>query len=349
MKENKQFLLDLLKTSSPSGDEKRVVEEVFNPYMSGFSKHEATDYMYNSVFSVHDPKHSVNKKVLISGHIDSIGLMISNITETGLLNVISNGGMDRRVLPGSLVDIIKDDGSLITGVIGKRPIHVENDKEYDQVTKIEDLTIDLGLSKDEVLALGIHPGSLAVFKRGNENIEFGNGKLICASDLDDKIGVYITAEVLKNLQDIQNPLVYGAAFTQEEVGLRGAGVMSGNLDPDISIDIDVTFETKDSDIDPGAYGEVELGKGPVLEYGPDKNRELNNIIQGIAKTHNIPLQIVASRCGGTNTNAIQKSCRNCMTTHIAIPLKNMHTPVEIVSWDDVENCIKLIVEYIRTL
>lgn len=348
--ENKEYLKQLLLTPSPSGAEKDIIENVFNPYMKEFSTHECTDKMGNSAFSISDPSHSINKRVLISGHIDSIGLMVSHIKDSGILCISSNGGMDRRVLPGSLMDVILDDGRLITGIIGKKPIHVEEDSEYEKAIPLDKLTLDLGLSKEEVENLGIYPGTLAVFHRGLENLEFGNGDLICSPDLDDKIGVYITSEVMKRLgKGIPGTRVIGAAFTQEEVGLRGAKVMAKNLDPDISIDIDVIFETKDSELSEAKYGSVELGKGPVLEYGADKNRDLNKLIKKVAKDNNIDIQLLATRPGGTNTNAIQLDCKNCMTTHIAIPLKNMHTQVEVVSWKDVNSCIDLLVEVLKTL
>jgi endoglucanase len=337
---NKNFLGSLLSAPSPSGFEEEATK-VYDNYMSEFAKHEFTDNMGNSVYSLADISKPTKKRIMISGHIDSIGLMVSNITEDGLLNIASNGGIDKKTLPGSVVIVLSEVGPK-KGIIGKKPIHVETSEERDKVDSLKDLTVDVGGDLE-----GIHVGTLIIFER-NYDLEFGKDKkYIIGPDLDDKIGVYITSQVLEKAGAIPGVLLYGVSMVQEEVGLRGAAAVSKSINPDISIDIDVTFETHQSGLSKSEYGDIKLGSGPVIEWGADKSRSLNNELLEISKKHNIPIQHEATRPGGTNTDAIQIMSKDCITTHIAIPLKNMHTQVEMISWDDVNNCIDLIVELLR--
>lgn len=339
-----KFLEELLGSYSPSGFEQGATE-VFKRYCSGFATEEFTDKMGNVAFKVG----SGDKKVMISAHIDELGMMVQNITDQGMLNVISLGGIDKKVLPGSIVMVSRKDisGSYIKGVIGKKPIHVEyDDKSKDELIPIEDLLVDIGVeTKEEALEI-IEPGSRVVFE-ANFIERLGKNRF-ASKGLDDKIGVFIVAEVLRNISltypgQFNDYTFYGVANTQEEVGLRGAMVTSKRINPDVSIDIDVTFATDEGrGIKPESYGDIKLGKGPVIMSGPDKSWELRKKMISVADLFDIPTQLAASHAGGTNTAAIQEGAMDCETMLVSIPQRNMHTQVEVCDYRDVEGAIDLI-------
>lgn len=335
---NEKFLKELLRIPSPSGNEELCID-AFRREWNSIPTYE--DNMGNTVFS----KGTGKQKILFSGHIDSVCLLVSQVLPSGALKVISGGGVDKKVLPGSMVTVLGDSGTEYPGVIGKKPIHLETSKERDAVPEMTELYVDLGCTKKEDLDVtDIHVGSPIVYHRGNTIMNFGvKGDLICSPDLDDKIGVFIASEVLKNIDTPTGSTIMAGAFVQEEVGLRGASLAASNLNPDISIDIDVTFDTSaDSGINKALVGDVEVGKGPVIEFGADKSKEIAKELITVAKENDIPYQVCATKPGGTNTAAIQLRSSDCITMHLAIPVKNMHTPVEIVSKSDVENAIKLL-------
>lgn len=346
---NKELLKTLLKTSSPSGYEKEATE-VFNKYCSEFAKYEFTDKMGNSCWRI---GRGESKKIMISAHIDEIGMQVLYITDKGMIHFIPLGGIDVKTLLGSEVTIHGKAGK-ISGVIGKKPIHCESyDERESTKIKIEDLIIDIGCeTKEEVLDL-LEIGSPITFSC-QPLMEFGKNKVV-SKGLDDKIGIFIVMEVLEKLSKL-DPLaldgvaIYGVSNTQEEVGLRGAKVTSKRINPDISIDIDVTFATDEGrGIQPEKYGEVELGKGTIIQNGSDKSERLVRLMIDTAKEKNIPYQVISSRCGGTNTEAIQEGAFDCETALISIPNRNMHTQVEICDWRDIEASIDLITETIVKL
>lgn len=341
-----EFLKELLGSYSPSGFEQEATR-VFKDYCSKFAIEEFTDKMGNVAFKVG----SGSKKVMISAHIDELGMMIQNVTDQGMLNIINLGGIDKKVLPGSIVKISKigHPGEYVTGIIGKKPIHVEyDDNSKNELIPIEDLLVDIGAeSKEEAMKL-VEIGSRVVFEANF--IEHLGKNRFASKGLDDKIGVFIVAEVLRNVVNYEDfkelfdeYTFYGVANTQEEVGLRGAMVTSKRVNPDISIDIDVTFATDEGrGIKPESYGDIELGKGPVIMNGPDKSWDLRCKMIGVAEINEIPYQLAASYAGGTNTSAIQEGAFDCETMLVSIPQRNMHTQVEVCDYRDVEGAINLI-------
>lgn len=351
-KENIEFLRKLVQTPSPTGDEGMAVE-VFADHMKNFSVHKFTDKFNNCAFTASEPKEG-NTKVMISGHYDELSYMISYIDTTGLCNIVRCSGEDRRVLPGSKLLVLGDNGPS-TGIISYKPIHVQDDKDYESIAKVEDLLLDLGCtSKEEVEELGIHVGTRAVYEKGQEILEFGpKGDFLVGPGLDDKAGVYITSEVLRRVNkdflkaaDID---LWGVGMAQEETGLRGSKVAARRINPDISIDIDVCPVTgKEYDIDPAKYGDIKFGKGVVIENGPGKSPKIVKELIELAKKNNIPYQLGVCRAGGTNTSAIQEHASDCETVLLSLPNHNMHQPNETCHWDDVEACIDLIVKYLES-
>ena len=343
---DKKFLEDLLNTPSPSGYEGFGGTEVFKKFCRNIPgvKEEFTDTMGNCAFSVGEGDISI----MISGHIDEIGLQATMITDDGLINITSLGGIDKKCLLGQEVEILSSiTGKIISGVIGKKPIHIEYDEdEYDKsLYKYKDILVDIGAeNKDEAKKL-VSIGDPIVIKR-NCSLEFGgNPNRIMSKGLDDKIGVYISAMILKEIASHprKGAKVWCTSMVQEEVGLRGAIRAAKEINPTYSIDIDVTFATDEGrGVEKELYGDIKLGKGPVIMHGPDKSAMIIRTIKRIAKDHEIKYQEAVAGAGGTNTAAIQEASLNTETIHIAIPQRNMHTPVEICDWRDVKEAVKLI-------
>ena len=344
--DNKEFFKNLLNASSPSGYEEEATR-VFNSYCSTFGNFEFVDSIGNSVFSIG----AGERRVLISGHIDTpLGLQIQYINDSGLVHFITLGGIDRKVLPGARVEILTKNGK-IPGIISKKPIHVESDDEYDSVLKIKELSIDIGAENKEEAEKIVDIGDPVIILP-DPMIEFGKNRIV-SGGLDDKVSVYIIAEVLKRLSEgeyITGKKVYFAACTQEELGLRGSKVLANRLDPDISIDLDVTFATDTYGIEKEIYGDIALGKGPVIQFGPANNKKLIELAKSIANKNNIPVQYAVTKPGGTNTDSFQMHSKNCSTLLISIPQRGMHVgSSEMCDWRDINGAIDLITEIILNL
>lgn len=347
MKEDKDFLADLLSAYSPSGLEQDAIH-VWNCYCTNLGLNPYySDKIGNHAYSLGNGP----EKILLSGHIDEVNARVIHIDADGNIAITSTGGMCRKSLIASEVTILGDKGP-VKAIIGKKPIHLESLKERGLVEEFEDLRLDVGAeSREEVEALGICPGSIVVYKR-NVDVDFGPHRIV-SNSLDDKLAVYITAIIMKHLQASVSQwgskyTVIGMAAAQEETGCRGAQIAAHNINPDISIDFDVTFATDGGfGIKKDKHGDIQLGKGGVIQYGPDKSIRIANLFKEVCRKHNILFQTAAGRCGGTNTNQIQLMSANCETMLVSIPNRNMHTPVETCDWRDVQSIIDMTVAIIE--
>lgn len=346
-KEDKTFMLDLLTAYSPSGCEHDALEVWdrycqhlnLNPYYS--------DKIGNHAYSLgHGPE-----KILLSGHIDEVNSRVIYIDADGNICITSTGGMCRKSLIASEVTILGDKGP-VKAIVGKKPIHLESVKERGEMEDFDDMRLDVGAeTREEVEEMGICPGSIVVYKR-NVDVDFGPNR-IASNSLDDKAAVYIAALIMKHLQQTESQwgdkyTVIGMAAAQEETGCRGAQIAAHNINPDISLDFDVTFATDGGlGIKKSKQGDVRLGKGGVIMYGPDKSIRIANLLKEVCRQNDIPFQTVAGRCGGTNTNQIQLMSANCETMLVSIPNRNMHTPVEVCDWRDIDSIIRMTVAAIE--
>jgi len=356
----KNFLKQLLETHTPSGYERLgKIRELTQEVLS------STQYGDN-IGNLYFEKGSNDEnalKVFISAHYDENALQVVKITNEGLLHIVNLGGLDRKTIEGSHVFVISDNWDdndvtqkkLIPGIIGKKPIHKETKDEREKIDEYDKMLVDIGASsKDEVTELGIHIGSVIVFKK-DVNMTFGTKKdRIVANALDDKIGIFAVTsafnELDENVLNTKKIKVILGWLTQEEVGLRGAIIASNRIQPDISIDVDVTFDTsKCTAISKEKHGDMELGKGVVLEYGPHANYTLFGDLKDVANKFALPYQESVAKAGGNNCSAIQLNAKDCATAHLGIPLRNMHTQVEMVHKDDVNACVDLIKLYIENM
>lgn len=332
---NVELLRDLCLALSPSGSEERATS-VWDSYCSNIegSKHFYTDKIGNSGWSLGNGP----IKVMLSGHIDEVQARVQDISEDGMITIISTGGIDAKALLSSSV-LLLGDNDVIKGFIGKKPIHLDYEDKGD--IKLENFRVDVGAtSKAEVEDMGIRVGTIVVYDRRWEEIG-KDGDIIVATGLDDKVGVYISYEILNRLSTwsdkswMDKYTVMAVSMTQEETGCRGAGIAAHNINPDISIDFDVTFCNDGGLGISSKTGNVKLGKGGVIDYGPDKSERINKLLRETPFSH----QAISGRAGGTNTHAIQDEAMDCETTIMSIPNRNMHTSVEMVSKKDVESII----------
>ena len=337
------FLYNILNTNTPSGLEYKG-NEVFADYVSNFAEKHLTDKLGNTVYKIGNGA----TKILLSAHIDEIGLRVQYIDNDGFIHVIKNGGVDLKTLLGASVKILHDDKEII-GVIGKMPIHVErrNNAENKDI-KITDIKIDCGfLNKEEALK-SISIGDCVVVNQ--PIITLGNSRIACKG-LDDKAGVYVVAKALKLLSEtkLKNVEVYGATCVQEETTWNGATSLVKMINPDISIDYDVTFASDDGHVEAKEWGDVKLGNGGCIVHSPDCTPRLVKKIQETASTCQIPTQEFALGGSMTNTNPLKQFGYNVETALLSIPLRNMHTQVEVVDLNDLDALVQLTVETILAI
>lgn len=344
-KQSKDFLKKLLMTSSPSGFEYSA-GRVYREYLGGFCDRVFTDIMGNSFGIINE---EAPFKVMLAGHYDEIGFQIVHICDNGFIYFRTVGGIDKITLPGTEVEILTEKGK-IPGVIGKKPIHLVEQKDRDKSMEIKDLWIDIGIydkkSAEELVSIG----DPIAFKPNYSLMR--NDRLISKS-LDDKIGAFIAAETLKTLSSkkLKNIGVYCVGTVQEELGLRGAQTAAFSIHPDVGFAIDVGFATDTPDINVKQYGVAKLGKGPIIHRNADNNIILGKLMREMAKKKKIDYQEDAGfrASGGTDTSAIQLTKSGVATALISIPNRYMHTQVEMVDLNDVENAVKLLSETIFSL
>ncbi|HNA19160.1 MAG TPA: M20/M25/M40 family metallo-hydrolase [Chitinophagaceae bacterium] len=284
-------------------------------------------------------------KVVIEAHADEISWFVNYITTDGLLYLKRNGGVDHQTAPASRV-IIHGKKGPVKAVFGWPAIHTRLSADKETQPKTDNLWLDCGArSKKEVEALGIHIGSVVTYQDGFD--ELANGNYIGRA-FDNRIGGFMIAQVARLLKENKKKLPFGLYVVnavQEEIGLRGAEMIARRIKPNIAIVTDVTHDTTTPLINKNIEGDVATGKGPSLSYAPAVHNKLLGIVEKVAADKKIPVQWRAlSRSTGTDTDSFAYSNDGCPSVLISIPLRYMHTTVEMVHKDDVENVIKLIYE-----
>ncbi|AZQ44330.1 M42 family metallopeptidase [Nonlabens ponticola] len=340
-----KFLEEYLNTASPTGYEwngQQVWMDYLKPYVDEF----ITDN-YGSAVGVINPE--AKYKVVIEGHADEIAWYVNYITDDGLIYVVRNGGSDHQIAPSKRVNIHTDKG-IVTGVFGWPAIHTRN-KSKEEAPKQDNIFIDVGAeNKEEVLKLGVDVGCVITYP--DEFIVLNKNKFVCRA-LDNRMGGFMIAEVARLLKENKKELDFGLYVTnsvQEEIGLRGAEMITQTIKPNVAIVTDVTHDTTTPMIDKKSNGDAAIGKGPVVAYAPAVQNRLRNLILDTATAKKIPFQRRAtSRSTGTDTDAFAYSNGGVPSALISLPLRYMHTTVEMVHRDDVENVIKMIYETLLEL
>ncbi|MDY0268840.1 M20/M25/M40 family metallo-hydrolase [Trichloromonas sp.] len=335
---NKEFLIDYLSTNSPSTYELEG-QLLWKNYLSKYVDNFHVDNYGSIAAIIHNNDIMAEKfKVVIEAHADEIGFIVNNITDDGYINVIGNGGIDYNIVPGTHVNIMGNNG-LIKGVFGWVPVHLI-EKEDKLSPKQDNVFIDIGASsKEEVTEMGIELGQFIVFNRKPEII---NNKIFSKS-LDNKIGGYIIAEVARKLKEENIKLPYDLYIinaVQEEVGLRGARMITEQIKPDIAICIDVCHDTNIPLIDKKKHGDYKIGEGIVITQSPAIQRNFLKLMKDTAKENDIKFKLEINKYNtGTDTDAYNLSNGGVISGLISVPVKYMHTPNEVASLDDVQNAI----------
>ena len=339
------FLEKYLNNASPTGFEaegQKIWMEYLKPYVDTF----ITD-TYGSAVAVINPE--AKYKVVIEGHADEISWYVNYITDDGLIYVIRNGGSDHQIAPSKRVNIHTKKG-IVKGVFGWPAIHTRN-RGKEETARIDNLFIDVGCStKAEVDGLGVHVGCVITYP--DEFMILNGNKFVCRA-IDNRMGGFMIAEVARLLHENKQKLPFGLYITnsvQEEVGLRGAEMITKTIRPNVAIITDVCHDSTTPMIDKKIEGETKIGRGPVITYAPAVQNNLRELILKTAEEKKIPFQrLASSRVTGTDTDAFAYSNGGVASALISLPLRYMHTTVEMVHRDDVENVIKLIYETVLKL
>jgi putative aminopeptidase FrvX len=337
------FLKDLLNAPSPSGFE-RPAQDVVRRYAASFADKVTTD-SHGNVFVVKNPTASL--RVMYAGHCDQIGLLVQYIDADGFIYAQTIGGWDPQVLLGQKMTVWAAGGP-INGIIARKAIHLLTEEERKQVVKLKDLWIDIGAkNKDEAAAL-IKVGDPITMDLAFRPLL---NNMASATAMDDKCGVWVVVEALRRAAAKSlNCALYAVSTVQEEIGLRGAQTAAYTVDPHVGIAVDVTHATDCPTIDKKTEGDIKLGGGPVIYRGPNMNPVVVDRLIKTAGEANIPYQPAASgRATGTDANTIQTSRGGVATGLVSIPNRYMHSPVEMISLDDIDRAADLLATFACSL
>ena len=337
-KKSINFLEKYLNNASPTGYESSG-QEIWMDYLKPYVDTFITD-SYGTAVGIINP--DAPFKVVIEGHADEISWYVNYITPEGLIYVIRNGGSDHQIAASKRVNIHTKKG-IVKGVFGWPAIHTRIATK-EESPKLDNIFIDVGCeTKDEVEALGVHVGCVITYP--DAFMILNKNKFVCRA-LDNRMGGFMIAEVARLLKENKKTLPFGLYITnsvQEEIGLRGAEMITHTIQPNLAIITDVCHDTTTPMIDKKKEGETKCGAGPVITYSPAVQNNVRELILEVAEKNKIPFQrLASSRATGTDTDAFAYSNGGVPSALISLALRYMHTTVEMVHKDDVENVIKLI-------
>jgi endoglucanase len=350
-KQAREFLDTLLATPSPSGFEQKI-QAVVRDRLDGIADEVVSD-VHGNVMGVLNRGGS--PRVMICGHCDEVGLIVTHVDEKGFISFSVIGGPDPATMRGQRVTILSAKGE-VPGVIGKGPIHLEKGDDRGKGVKPEDipsLFIDIGARDKAEAEKLVSVGDPIVYDLGV--VELANNRF-AARACDDRVGVWVVVEALRKLtkpKAVRDKLaaeVWCVSSVQEEVGLRGATTSSYSIDPDVGIAVDVGFATDHPGVDAKRAGDVKVGDGPILHRGANINPVLENLLADVARRKKIKTQTVGEgRIPGTDAAEIQVARGGSATAIVGLPNRYMHTPVELVSRDDLDAAATLIAETIKAM
>jgi len=337
------FLKKMIETPSPSGFE-QPVQRLIRERMKDVADEVRTD-IHGNVISVINPDAPL--RVMFAGHCDEVGFMVTNITKKGFIHFAAIGGVDDAIVQGQRV-IIHNSRGTVRGVVGRKAIHLIEKEDRGKPEKINKMWIDIGAKNKEDALEAVEIGDPVTFDAGL--IELRNNQM-AARGFDDRIGAFVVAEAMRLLKGQKLEVaVYAVSTVQEEIGLRGARTSAFGIDPHIGIAIDVGFASDYPTMEPNEVGDVKIGGGPILNRGANINPIVGQLLVDTARNNEIPYQMSgAPRATGTDANAMQVNRSGCAAALVSVPNRYMHTPVEVVSKDDVTHCSKLLAEFCKAL
>jgi putative aminopeptidase FrvX len=343
-----QFLKNYMNNASPVGFESGG-QKLWLEYVKSFADTHFTD-PYGTAVAVINPEAPF--KVVIEAHADEISWFVNYINSEGLLYLKRNGGVDHQIAPAQRVFVHGKKGK-VKAVFGWPAIHtrLNNPDAKEPQPKVDNLFLDCGArNKKEVEALGIHIGSVVTYQDGFD--ELANNYYIGRA-FDNRIGGFMIAEVARLLKENKKKLPYGLYVVnavQEEIGLRGAEMIARRIKPHVAIITDVTHDSTTPMINKIIEGDVACGKGPSLAYGPAVHNKLLDLVQEVAAKTKIPVQLrTVSRSTGTDTDSFAYANDGCPSVLISIPLRYMHTTVEMLHKNDIEETVRLMYETLLAL
>jgi putative aminopeptidase FrvX len=336
------FFRNYINTPSPVGFE-YTGQKLWIDYVKPYVDDIITD-PYGSAVGVINPTNSF--KVVLEAHVDEISWFVNYITNEGLMYLKRNGGVDHQIAPGQRVWIHGKNGP-VKAVFGWPAIHTRiGNSDKEPVPKVENLFLDCGArNKKEIEDLGIHVGAVVTYQDGFDELAYD---YFIGRAFDNRIGGFMIAEVARLLKENRQKLPFGLYIVnsvQEEIGLRGAEMMARRIKPNIAIITDVTHDTGTPMINKMVEGDTSCGKGPSLSYGPAVHNKLLQLVEAVAQKADIPVQLRAvSRSTGTDTDSFAYANDGCPSVLISIPLRYMHTTVEMLHKNDIEHTIRLMYE-----
>lgn len=341
-----KFLKTLLNTPGPSGFEAGAAR-IWRREAESFADRVWADVSGNSLALV---KPGGKLRVMLAGHIDEIGLMVTHVDDQGFVYFAPIGGWDAEILAGQRVRILSKDGPVF-GVIGKKAVHLQNQEDREKPSKMKDLWIDIGASGGDDAKGRVRVGDAAVIDA--DLVELPSGRLVSRS-LDNRIGAFVVLEALRLLAKKRpSAETIAVATTQEEIGYPGGGgarTSAFGLDPKMALVVDVTHATDYPSAQKKEEGDHPLGGGPVLNRGSAVNPVLFERLVGVAEAQKIPYTIEASpRSTGTDADAIYAARSGIATAVISVPNRYMHSPNEMVALSDLERSAQLIAAFVQTV
>ncbi len=338
------FLKELVEAPSPSGYE-QPAQRVIRAQLETVADELRTDVMGNQIARLNGQG---GPKVMLAGHCDEIGFMVQYVDDQGFIFFGAIGGVDPHLSPGQRIRIHTAKGE-INGVIGKKAIHLIEPKDRDTVIKLKQQFIDIGCSSREEAEELVQIGDPVTFAVGLERLQ---GDRVTSRAFDDKMGAFIVTEVLKCVKQKGGAVaeLFAVSTVQEEVGLRGGTTSTYGVQPDVGIVVEVTHATDFPDAEQRGIGRVDVGKGPVIARGANINPVLFELIVETAAAEEIPVQVIGvPRATGTDANVMQLSRGGVATALLGIPLRYMHTPVEVLALSDLEHAIALLTAVVKRI
>ena len=337
--QSRKFLDQLLTTPGTSGYEVDV-QKVVRDYLAGFADAISTD-LHGNVIACKNPGREM--RVMFAGHCDQIGLIVSHIDDLGFLYFQRIGGWDPNQLIGQRLSVWTKSGP-VNGVCSRKAIHLLDDKERETPLELKDLWIDIGSKNREESESKVQIGDSVTLQLGLQ--EMAND-MINAPACDDRSGLWVCVEAFRRADPAKlNCSLYVASTVAEEIGLRGAQTAAFSIDPHVGIAVDVTHATDCPTIDQRQQGEVSIGGGPVVFRGPNMNPQVVQRLTDISEKRKSPFQVAAiGRAASNDSNALQVSRGGVAAGCIGVPNRYMHSAVEVISLNDIEDAANLLAEF----
>ncbi|CAN5484855.1 M42 family metallopeptidase [soil metagenome] len=338
----KEFLVSLINELGPSGHEFNV-QKLWKNEVSKFCKNINVDPHGNLTATLNPEKEF---SVMIVGHADEIGLIVNYIDDKGFLYFMNIGGVDQTILSAHKARIMTKNG-IVEGIFGQKSLHHE-DSHNRKLPKRHEVYIDIGAKDKKEAEKLITIGDPVIY---GENYIDLQGKNAAARCFDNRIGIYLVAEIMRKLSTKKfNTKVYGVSSVQEETGVWGAGNAAYNLKPDIGIAFDVCPSTDIPGTSKEQFGDLRLGAGPIIRRGVIAHHKISDLLIQTAKKKKIKIQIdVENGRFGTDSDPISKSRGGVAVGGVEIPTRYLHSSAEVLNHDDVDNCIELVTEFILSL